>query len=100
MRLSTSDFQLPPQNPVKQSEQTQGRSNQHQGIEHEYADPCAEITLFRAKENVRPGSAAIIALLHLRVRNQIRNLLVHIDLLGGDRTFRLLEVFRIECFLS
>ena len=49
-----------------------------------------------AKENVRTIATAIIALLHLRVRNQIGNLLVHVNLLGGNGPLGILEKGMIE----
>src|ERR1700732_1030538 len=67
--LTPSHFELPPQDPIQQTQQAECRSNQNRGVESKNTDARAEITFFRAEKNVRPRAAAIVALLHLRIRN-------------------------------
>src|ERR1700724_3192072 len=67
--LTPSHFELPPQDPIQQAEQAECRSNQNRGVESKNADARAEIAFFCAEENVRTRAAAIVALLHLRIRN-------------------------------
>src|ERR1700738_1017278 len=95
-KSASPNFQLPPQDPVQETEQAHGRPNQDQRVKNEDVDLYSEITFLGAKENIRPAAAAIIGLLHLRVGNQIGNFLVHIQLLSRDRTDRVLELRAIE----
>src|ERR1700730_5043535 len=94
--LGSSDFELATQDPIQKSEQTECRSNQHERVKNENADLDSEVALFRAEENIGSAPAAIIALLHLRVGNQIGNFLVHVNLFGRDSSFRVFESRRIK----
>src|SRR6266404_6750913 len=98
--LGSPDFELAAQDPEEQSEHAECRANQHERVEHKDADFDSEGAFLCAEENIRTASAAIIALLHFRVRNQIGNLLVHINLLRRDRAFRLSERARVKGSLS
>src|ERR1700704_4291637 len=69
---------------MQKCEQGNARSNQNHRVPDEDVHFHSEITFLRAKENVRSISPAIIALLHLGVRDQIRDLLIHIKLFGRD----------------
>src|SRR5216684_3453533 len=81
---------------MKQAEQAERRSDQNDRVEDKDADLDTDVTFLCAEENVWAITAAIIALLHLRVRNQIGDFLVHVNLLGGDGPFRILEEGMIE----
>src|SRR5207253_4311949 len=98
--LGSPDFELAAQDPEEQPEHAQRRANQHERVENKDADFDSEVAFLCAEENIRPASAAIIALLHFRVRNQIGNLLIHIDLFRRDRAFRLFERARVKGSLS
>src|ERR1700737_787176 len=98
--LGSSDFELATQDPIQKSEQTECRSNQYNRVENENADLDSEVAFFRAEENIGSAPAAIIALLHLRVGNQIGNFLVHINLFRCDLTFRFFEHRRVKRSLS
>ena len=69
---------------MQEREQGNARSNQNYRVPDEDVYFHSEITFLRTKENVRSISPAIIALLHLGVRDQIRDLLIHIQLFGRD----------------
>src|SRR2546428_12535337 len=81
---------------MKQAEQAESRSDQNDRVEHKHPDLDAEVTFLCAEENVWTIAAAIIALLHFRVGNQIGNFLVHINLFGRGGPFRVLEKGMIE----
>ena len=81
---------------MKQREQAEGRYNQYSRVKSKRADFDPEIVFLCAKEHVRPIATAIIVLLHLGVRNQIRDLLVDIDLFGCDRAVGAFEKVAVE----
>ena len=81
---------------MEEAEQSKCRHNQNRRVESEHAGLNPEITLLCAEEDIRPIAAAVIALLHLGVRDQIGYLLVYIDLLGCNRATRILEKGAIE----
>jgi len=99
-RLAFSHFQLSSQNPMEEGEQSKCRSNQNDRVEDEDTDLDPKMTFLCAEEDVRPVTPAIIALFHLGVRNQIGNLLFHINLLGCNRAGRVLEKGTVERPLS
>src|ERR1700736_3722523 len=98
--LSPSHFELSPQNPIQQTKQSDCRPNEHDRVERENVDFRAEITFFRAEENVRSRATTIVALLHFRVGNQIGDFLVHINLFGSNVALRFSKVFRIKSIFS
>src|ERR1700730_649083 len=77
-----SHFELPPQDPVEQGQQSQCRSNQDNRVKPEHSDVHSQVALFRPEKYVRLPAPPIIALLHFGIRDQVGNLLVHVDLLG------------------
>src|SRR3954471_24958384 len=83
--LTATDFELPAENPVEQAEQHKRRADEHAGVERKDTDLRAEISLFRTEKYVRFSAAPIIVLLHLRVGDQVGNLLIYVELLGRDR---------------
>src|SRR5450432_1468249 len=98
--LVSSHLQLAAQDPVQEQEQAEARSDEHGGIEREDADGGAVIALLRAEENVRLAAAPVIVLLHLRVRDQVGDFLIHVKLFGGNRTVRVLESSTMEGHFS
>src|SRR5207249_11243912 len=94
--LVPSHFELFSQNPMEQGEQSKCRHNQNGRVESKHADFDPEVLFLCAKEDIRPIAAAVIALLHLGVRDQIGDLLVYIDLLGCNRASRILEKGAVE----
>src|SRR5882724_2020384 len=94
--LRPSHIQLASQNPVQQPEQRKARSNQHHGVEYEHIHLHSKIPFFLTEKHVRSSAAAIIALFHLRVRNQIRYFLVQIECLRRYRTIAILELGAIK----
>ena len=81
---------------MEQYKQSKRRSNQNSRVKDKCANPYSEILLLRAEEDIRSITAAIIALLHLGVGDQIRHLLIYINLLGRDRTICVSEECAIE----
>src|SRR5207244_8735153 len=81
---------------MEQCEQSKCRPNQNGRVESKHADLNPEITFLCAEEDIRPIAAAVIALLHFGVRDQIGDLLVYIDLLGCNRASRILEKGAVE----
>src|SRR5439155_19608950 len=69
--LRPSHIQLPTQNPVQEPEQRKARSDQHHGVEDEHINLHSKMLLVLTDKHIRFCAAAIIALLHLRDRNQI-----------------------------
>ncbi len=70
---------------MQQAEKDQTGTNQHPGVESEDADGFAEIALLRAEENIRLAAAPVIVLLHLRIRDQVGDFLVDVELFRRDR---------------
>src|SRR6266550_4218046 len=89
-------FQLLSHNPMQQHEQSKHRCNQHYRVKGKHAKTDSEVTLLQTEEHVGLFAAAIIVLFHLRLRDQIRHLLVDVDLFGCDRALRVLEERGIE----
>ena len=90
-------FELSSQNPVQQSQQRRASNRSAPGVLK--TNTLTFIPRYRfllSEENVRLPSPPIIALLHLRVRDQIGNLLVHVELFGRHRTDRVFESCAIE----
>src|SRR5438046_6990889 len=98
--LRPSHIQLPPQNSVQEPEQRKARSDQHDGVEDEYINLHSKIPLVLTEKHVRFSTAAIITLLHLRVRNQIRYFLIQIERLRRYRTIGILELGAIKRLLA
>ena len=71
---------------MEQYKQSKRRSNQNSRVKDKRANLYPQILFLRAEEDVGPITAAIIALLHLGVGDQIRHLVIYINLLGRDRT--------------
>src|SRR5436190_20291270 len=90
--LRPSHIQLPPQNPVQEPEQRKARSDQHHGVEDEHINLHSKIRLVLTEKHIRFSAAAIIALRHLRVRNQIGYFLIQIERLRRYRTIVILEL--------
>src|SRR5204862_7678911 len=93
-------FPLLSQNPMQQHEQSKHRCNQHYRVKGKHAKTDSEVTLLQTEEHVRLFAAAIIVLFHLGFRDQVRHLLVDVDLFGCDRAFRLLVERGIELLFS
>src|SRR5207248_1479003 len=100
LALHPSHFQLPPYNPVQQPEQRKARSDQDDGVEDEHIHLHPEILFVLAEKHIRFSPTAIIALFHLRVRNQIGHFLVQIERLRGYRTIGVLELAAIKRLLA
>src|SRR6266536_6117850 len=98
--LRPSHIQLPPQNPVQEPEQRKARSDQHDGVEDEHIPLHSKIPFLLTEKHVRSSAAAIIALFHLRIRNQIRYFLVQIERLRRYRTIGILELGAIKRLLA
>src|SRR3989449_11708993 len=81
---------------MEQAEQSKCRCTQNGRVENKHADLNPEITFLCAEEDIRPIAAAVIALFHFGVRDQIGDLLVYIDLLGCNRASRILEKGAVE----
>jgi len=81
---------------MQQPKQSKCRKNQNSCIKEKHTKLYSEITFLRTEEYVRLVPAAVVALIHFGVRHQVRHLLVHVDLLGGDRTVGVLEKRAIE----
>src|SRR6266702_8269608 len=93
--LRPSHIQLPPQNPVQEPEQPEAGSDQHDGVEDEHIHLHSKIPFLLTEKHVR-SFPAIIALFHLRVRNQIGYFLVQIECLRRYRTIGILELAAIK----
>ena len=85
---------------MEHAQEPERGSDQHDRVENEDVYFHPEIPFFFAKENVQLAAAPVIALLHLGVRDQVGDLLVHIKLLGCDWTGRVFEKLAIEWTLS
>src|SRR5437868_11172660 len=70
---------MPQQNPVQQPDQRKARSDQHVSVEDEHIHLHSEIPLILTEKHIRFSAPPIIALFHLRVRNQIGYFLVQIE---------------------
>src|SRR5947208_15780126 len=93
-------FQLLSQNPMQQHEQSKHRCDQHYRVKGKHAKTDSEVTPLRTEEHARLFAAAIIVLFHLGLRDQVRHLLVDVELFGCDRAFRRLEAPRIESLFA
>ena len=58
------------------------------------------IAFFCAEKHIRLSASAVIVLFHLRVRDQVGNFLVYVELFGRDRAVRVLESRAIEGHFS
>src|SRR4051794_27903822 len=94
--LASPYLQLAPQNPVQDGEQADTGPEQHHRIRDEDIYSEAEISFLRTEENIRPITAAIIGLFHFRIGDQIRNLLVEVELFGRDGAGCILKSTSIE----
>ena len=109
--LISSHFQFAAQYPKQHAEQKNARSDQDRRVvgENAHDQECsfscagfggAEIAFFCAEKNVRLSAAPVIILLHLGVRDQIRDFLVYEKLLSCDWALGIVEGSASEGLLS
>ena len=65
-------------------EEGEGGEDEDAGVEPEDADLEAEVFFGGAEEDVEVAVFAVVALVHFGFRDEVGDLLVHIDLLGGE----------------
>src|ERR1051326_3927069 len=81
---------------MQQHKKHNHRSEEDNRIEGKHPNSESKITFLRPEEDVRLLTSAIIILFHLSLREQVRHLLVNVELFSGDRALRVPEKRRIE----
>src|SRR4030095_5103145 len=98
-KSGSAHFQLFSQDEVQHDKQYECGHDEHCRVESKHAERDSEIALLKTEEHVRLIAAAVIVLLHLGSRDQVRHFLVHIELVRCDWPLRIFEQRAIESLL-
>ena len=88
---ASAHFELLSQDEVQQDKQYECGYDQHSRVESEHAERDSEIAFFKTEKHVRLTAAPVVVLLHLASRDQVRDFLVHVELVSCDWPLRAFE---------